>query len=381
MTDKEIIEKLNRENELLKKRIEKLEKLLLAYENPHTPPSKERFKERPLIPDEDKKKNGQKENHEGITRPQAKPDKIISVTATHCHCNRKLGLPVLIESKIIEEIPKPQPVIVIQYDISHYYCSCGAHIIASHPDCPKEGRFGKNLLSHIALLKFEDRLPHRKISEALIRDYKIKISPGSIFDCTRRVADALAEQHKQLMKKIRRSTVVYVDETEIKVQGKTYHLWVFTTNKITVFVIRKSRGEDVIKEVLGKKFKYTIVCDGWRVYASYTGNLQRCWAHLLREAESLANKVHSAKTLYEGLRRIFIQVKAITKRTPEKLRQKIHNSLITQLQQWVDYTENYKELRKFGTKIKNGIKYWCTRVLNPKIEPTNNLAEQKLREP
>ena len=74
-------------------------------------------------------------------------------------------------------------------------------------------------------------------------------------------------------------------------------------------------------------------------------------------------------------------MKAITKRTPEKLRQKIHNSLITQLQQWVDYTENYKELRKFGTKIKNGIKYWCTRVLNPKIEPTNNLAEQKLREP
>lgn len=369
-----LIEELSKENEELKRR-------LLAYENPHTPPSKERFDKRPLIPDEEKKKNGQKEGHVGITRPALKPDKIIPVIASHCHCGLKLGKPSYIESKITEEIPKPQPVIVIQFDISHYDCSCGAHVIASHPDCPKEGRFGKNILSHIAALKFDDRLPYKKITNALIRDYNLTISPGAIFDCARRVANSLEEPHKQLMKKIRRATVVYVDETEIKVQGKTYHLWVFTTNKITLFVIRKSRGEDVIKEVLGKKFKYTIVCDGWRVYSSYTDNIQRCWAHLLREAESLAKKLHSAKTLYEGLRRIFVQVRAITRRTPENLRNKIYNSLIIQLQQWVDYTENYQELRKFGTKIRNGIKFWCTRILKPNIEPTNNLAEQKLREP
>ena len=183
------------------------------------------------------------------------------------------------------------------------------------------------------------------------------------------------------MKKIRRAKVIYVDETHIKVNGKTYYLWVFTTNKITVFVIRKSRGEDVIHEVLGKKFQYTLVCDGWKVYASYTNNLQRCWAHLLRESKFLAKEHKSAITLYDHLNRIFIQVRAITTRTPEELRKKIYTSLITQLQQWVDYTENFKELRKFGTKIKNGIKFWCTRVLKPTVEPTNNFAEQKLREP
>jgi len=28
-----------------------------------------------------------------------------------------------------------------------------------------------------------------------------------------------------------------------------------------------------------------IVCDGWRAYPSFTGRIQRCWDHLLGEAE------------------------------------------------------------------------------------------------
>ena len=368
------IEQLEEENKELRHRLD-------AYENPHTPPSKLRYPPRELIPEEEKKPNGQKTGHEGTTRPQAKPDRIIPVTAKSCVCGRKLSKPSWIEQKIIEEIPKPQPINITQFNICHYDCKCGRHIIASHRDLPKEGRFGKNLLSHIALLKFDDRLPNRKIAQAIMRDYGTTISAGAIFDCTRRVADALRTQHKQLMKNIRREKVVYADETELRVTGKTYHLWVFTTPKTTVFVIRKSRGEDVIQEVLGKKFKFTIVCDGWKVYAQYTENIQRCWAHLLREANALANNHESAITLYDGLQRIFTQVRAITPNTPPELRKKTFDDLTVQLSQWVDYANGYKELRKFATKIKNGINYWCTRVLNPKIEPTNNFAEQKLREP
>lgn len=375
------IEKLEKRLDKIDKENAELKHRLAAYENPHTPSSKLRFPPKKLVPDEEKKKNGQKEGHVGVTRPQAEPDNIVDVTAKSCLCGRKLGKPSWVEPRIIEEKPKPQPKSVTQFNIAHYDCKCGNHVVASHPDCPKEGRFGKNLLSHIALLKFDDRLPHRKITQALIRDYGITISPGAVFDCTRRVADALEGVHKSLMKKIRRAMVVYADETELKVNGKTYYLWVFTTSKLTVFVIRKSRGEEPIREVLGKHFKFTIVCDGWQVYVSYTDNVQRCWAHLLREAEVLAKKHHSAETLYEGLQRIFIQVRAITPRTPEDLRKKIYDALVLEISQWVDYAWGYKELRKFAIKIRNGVKYWCTRILNPLIEPTNNLAEQRLREP
>ncbi|KXB00251.1 hypothetical protein AKJ41_04235 [candidate division MSBL1 archaeon SCGC-AAA259O05] len=52
-----------------------------------------------------------------------------------------------------------------------------------------------------------------------------------------------------------------------------------------------------MKEVLGKNFDGTIVSDGLSSYATYVknisqkANLQRCWTHLLREAEDRADKI------------------------------------------------------------------------------------------
>ena len=74
--------------------------------------------------------------------------------------------------------------------------------------------------------------------------------------------------------------------------------------------VRKSRGKKVLTEILGEGFDGVIVCDGWRVYPSYTDRIQRCWAHLLREAEYLAERHGEAGPLskalhglYGGLRR------------------------------------------------------------------------------
>ena len=88
-----------------------------------------------------------------------------------------------------------------------------------------------------------------------------------------------------IKKKIREVKVVYVDETEIKVDGVTYHLWTFVTETETLFAIRKSRGNDC--------------------------NLQRCWAHLLREAKYLAEKYSSFVGFYEAIKGIFKKIKKL----------------------------------------------------------------------
>src|SRR3989344_4767524 len=62
---------------------------------------------------------------------------------------------------------------------------------------------------------------------------------------------------------------VYIDETGIKVQGKQFWIWIFTTLTTTFFVIRKSRHCKVVKEVLGENFKGVINCDGWETYKTY----------------------------------------------------------------------------------------------------------------
>ena len=68
-------EQLKREIELLKEYIKDLEARLAEYENAHTPPSLRRGRNRTRDQKcRDQRKPGQKIGHEGVTRPQAKPD-------------------------------------------------------------------------------------------------------------------------------------------------------------------------------------------------------------------------------------------------------------------------------------------------------------------
>ena len=165
-------EQLRRENELLKAKVGELEARLAQYENAHTPPSLRRGRNRKKELNEGGNgKPGQKIGHKGITRPHAKPDKQVEVTADRCpECGSELGDPIRIESKIIEEIPEPQPIIVTEYKIAHYKCpSCLKEVVASDSGCPHEGKFGNNVIALATILKYEDRLPHRKIHDAMKR--------------------------------------------------------------------------------------------------------------------------------------------------------------------------------------------------------------------
>ena len=207
------------------------------------------------------------------------------------------------ETMVIEEIPEPQPVIVTEYNIAHYTCpNCQKEVVASDPNCPKEGRFGNNTIAQTVLLKYEDRLPHRKIHNTLIRQYQLNISPATILDLTRRAADAVQSEYDIILERVRNALILHVDETSIKVQGKKYWIWAFTTAEETFIVIRKSRDTLVLIEVLTRKFKGIIVCDGWKPYAKFTKRIQRCWAHLLRESKDLAEKIAEAVPLHRALR-------------------------------------------------------------------------------
>jgi len=359
------------EFEKLLKRIDELEKKLVAYENAHTPNSKLRFP--PRIVNEHKGKPGQKEGHKGITRHKPDPTMTLEVIEDKCpDCKANLGNPVKTTSKIIEEIPEPQPIEITEYKINHYLCpKCHKEVIAK-ADIPEKNSFGVNTLTHVTLLKFEDRLPLRKVCSALKRQFNLDISSGTVFDITHNVSNQLSPEYNRIKTLLRRSRFVNVDETGFRVGGLNFHLWVFTTKNTTLYVIRKSRGKNILEEVLGKRYKGVIGCDGWTSYTSYTTNLQRCWAHLLREAKYLTNEYISAQSLYVGLKTIY--EKATSKKPPDK------GELIIEMQQWIDYAESYKELRKFAVKIKNGMEYWFTFLDRRGVEPTNNRAERALRE-
>ena len=82
--------------------------------------------------------------------------------------------------------------------------------------CPVEGRFDSRALAHITLLKYDYRLPHRKVSRALKREFGLEITPATVLDVNRRVSHAPKDEYGDIKKRIRESDVVYVDETSIR---------------------------------------------------------------------------------------------------------------------------------------------------------------------
>jgi transposase len=377
-------EQLRRENELLRARIKELEALLAKYENPHTPPSIRRGRNRKREQNEGELgKPGQKIGHKGVTRPHAKPDRQVEVTADRCpDCGTELGDPIRMESKIIEEIPEPQPIIVTEYKIAHYRCPCcQKEVAATDANCPIEGRFGNNIIAQTTLLKYEDRLPHRKIQDALGRLHGLDISPATILDLTRRAADAVQSQYDMILNRIRNAPIVYVDETSIDVQGELHWIWAFTTPSETFVVIRKSRGTKVLMEVLTRRFTGIIVCDGWKPYPKFTKRLQRCWAHLLRESKDLAEKIEEAIPLHEALKKLYEELNdALESDPPPEVRRDLWQMARSTLQQWIMREYASDKMRKLIGKIGNGIDYWFTFIIHPGVEPTNNRAERALRE-
>jgi len=372
------VRELEEENAFLRAKVEELERKLLAYENAHTPPSKSKIKPQKK---ESSGKLGAPKGHPKWEREEPEPTGSVEYVEDACpHCNAKLGEPYKMKSILEEEIPEPQPVEVIEHLVNHYICpKCNKHVVARN-NAPRE-RFGKNVQTHVTLLKFEDRLPLRKTMSSLERHYGLHLTHVGVFNVTNSVARKLVIPYNQFVKRLRKAKAVYVDETELKVDGVTYHLWTFVTETETVFAIRKSRGNGVLKEILGENYEGAVCCDGWTAYTTYSSNLQRCWAHLLREAKYLAEKYSSFAGFYEAIKGIFKKIMKLREKPSSlKTRKKWKDNLMLEMKQIIEQMNGYKEFREFAGKIKNGLKHWFTCLIHLFVEPTNNNAERALRE-
>jgi transposase len=147
-------------------------------------------------------------------------------------------------------------------------------------------------------------------------------------------------------------------------------------------VIRKSRGKKVLDEVLGRDFGGYLGCDGWKSYSNFTDRLQRCWAHLLREAEWLAEHCQEARPLYLALKRLYSDlVESLKADPPLWRRKKLQASAKRRLRYWLKKEYESKEAKRFIDKVRNGSDHWFTFVVVAGLEPTNNRAERAIKEP
>jgi len=174
---------------------------------------------------------------------------------------------------------------------------------------------------------------------------------------------------------------VYIDETGIKIKGKKYWLWIFRTNDNDILVvIRKSRGRDVLLEILGEDWDKPIIVDGWKAYWKYH-IVQRCWAHLLREIDAFKDVSDNGRELSEIIHNCFDSLKEFLEKNPSMSQRRKQKTVFErEMKDIVEKYSKFDELHKPTKYLQNGLGKWYTCLLFPGMEPTNNLGEQAMRE-
>ena len=147
-------------------------------------------------------------------------------------------------------------------------------------------RLGVNLISRIATLREEGRLPIRSIQWYLRTVHQLRLSVGAIVSAIHQTAQRAQPAVAAILDRIRASPVVHADETGWRQNGNNGYVWTFSTPTERYF-LRRGRGKAVVDEALGESFSGVLVSDFYAAYHHYDGPKQRCWTHLLRDIHDL----------------------------------------------------------------------------------------------
>ena len=361
--------------------IDKLKRELRKYKNTNTPPSAHPFL-KPAVRSAQQCRRGAPKGHPGTTRPWQVPHEERYIRGKECpNCHSKDVDVVDQRHQQVEEMPpdiRPRTVDVVR-DVCQ--CNtCSLKFLARDGMTPVQGKFGINLMVLVIFLKFIVRGVLRKTTGFLDASFALKLAPASVQAIIERAAKAGDAEYTALKSKIKAAKLLYIDETSFRVLGLNWLVWAFRSDTDLLLVIRNSRGNDVLEEILGKDYGGIVVCDCWRAYDFLSNaTLQRCWAHLLRKSKELESV--AGRHFHKKLSELFDQITKFNnkERTQQQRRHK-YLQMTTKLQKVISYYSRYEECRAVKKYINFHMESWFTCIKIAGVQPTNNYAEQAIRE-
>jgi hypothetical protein len=264
----------------------------LEQQPPDPPPFVKPNRQQSTDPKPKRKKRAAHHNH---GRRRMLPTRCVEHALERCPiCNYQLQGHSLDYTREVIELPDPQPVQVIEHRVIKRFCP--------HCRCwrsPRleltgqvlgQGRIGTHIASLVAFLALSLRLPMRRIQAYLRQLHQLTISTGEVVELLHAVRRALQRQVDTLKQQARASPILHADETSWRENGQNGYIWAFSTpgeEAVRYYEYDHSRGQAIVKRILGGTFAGHLVSDFYCGYNGYAGKHQRCWVHLLRDLHAL----------------------------------------------------------------------------------------------
>ena len=356
-------------------------------------------------PDEKGNKIGGQPGHPKHTRAPYPPEAI-----SHLHEHESIACPLCgapdilwiedLPARVIQQTEIKEVVVTREEHLAYaYWCeACGQiHYAEFPPQVRKEGLFKSRLTALVAYLKNVCHASFSTIRKFLCDVVGEPVSRGYLVKIIQKVSQSLERPYEELLERIPLEATLNVDETGHKDNGDRFWTWVFKAELYVLFRIDKSRGSQVLIEVLGKEFEGTLGCDYFSAYRKFMKDfhvaVQFCIAHLIRDIKFLTTLpdestraygekllqavkgmfkiIHQHETLAsEGFRSALEQAKAqiiriAIEEAPSQLNEK--------------GKEQKREAQNMANRFRKHAKAYFEFITTPGMDPTNNVAEQAIR--
>ena len=287
----------------------------------------------------------------------------------------------------VEELP------VISVKVTEHQChrarcpGCGEHPRGELPSEVTQSAFGPRFQAAVTTLSVRNRISRRDVVECCEQLFSSRISTGTVDAILDRAAQALAEPHAELLRALRGSSAVNMDETGWRTAGQRRALWGVFDQRHAYLHIASDRHEDHAKDLLADT-KAIVTSDRWWAYTHLPlARRQLCWAHLKRDfaahTEGLAAEKEFGEHGLQLCERVFWawEVYQHTKDLQElKLAiRRLRREFKPIIGRYAAKRARNKYCRGMA---RNLLKAWpalWTFATHPGVQPTNNHAERSLR--
>ena len=292
------------------------------------------------------------------------------------------------------DIPEIKPIITRYVMLSGKCLQCGKRHKLCHPDQISEAVGASGVVIGPRAKALASNLKHRfgasygKVSGVLSDTFHLKVTRGAWQQADRRLALQAQPIYQEMTEALRTCLVVHGDETGWRIGLLSAWLWVFTSEKLTVYTIETSRNHEVVLDLLGKEFKGILVSDCFLAYdhqALKNWLKQKCLSHFLKDLKELT------ETKTRGAVRFARDVKEVLQAALKLKAQKAQLTKAHYLQQVTALEARLDELidakrkltdpdnARFAKRLRKHRPHILRFLYVDELGATNNLAERQLR--
>lgn len=287
---KEKNERLECENRDLTDRVRDLEaRLKMNSRNSSRPPSSDGFMKTPQQRKKTGKPPGGQKGHKGHNLKMVEDaDWIVTHSPEYCACcGRSLSRVKATgcERRQVFDIPRIRLEVTEHRSQIKRCPGCGQENKAEFPSgVEAPAQYGSNTKTWAAYLTGYQHIPLKRTCEIFADMFGHPLSEATVIGANRALSTILIPFEEQVKRELSRSPVINVDETGIRIEGRTRWLHVASSKKLTFYGAHPNRGRKAMDEfAILPRYQGCAVHDFWSPYLSYPCSHALCNAHLLRE--------------------------------------------------------------------------------------------------